>query len=152
VATQPLDPDVGWAVDCCRLTASAGDREIVIDSLRAACAQGRLSKDELDRRAIQVLESRTRAGLVSATAGIPPATAGDAPAIPVVIARTQVPTPTRATRWKVIAWLVGLAIVLPAVSVAFVATRYGSFFILLSIGAAAAAALGSPIDLRRHSR
>jgi hypothetical protein len=153
VAKQPLDPDVGCAGCDGHLRASAGDRELVIDSLKAAFAQGRLSQSELDRRAVLALESRTYAGLTSATAGIPPVTAGPRPAVLVVTERTAAPVRSRPANWKIAAWVVGLVIVLPVLSVVFLDTRYGSFFIMLSIGSAAAAALGSPTDRhRRHRR
>jgi hypothetical protein len=140
---KPLGPSVEWAADRGHLRASAADRELVIEALKAAFVQGRLSQSELDRRAIQALEARTYAGLTDATAGIPPAT-------PAATARSDQSAPAgdRPVRWKVVAWALSLAIVVPGLSVAFVATYYGSFFILLSLGFIAAAALGSPSDRR----
>jgi Domain of unknown function (DUF1707) len=151
---QPLDPDVGCAGACDGLAVTGGDREIVIDALRAACAHGRLSKSELDRRAVLVLESSTRTGLADATAGIPPVTADLAVAAAVARPERAAPARRRMSRQRVIAWVVGLAILLPALSVAFLDTKYGSFFIMLCIGSAATAVMGSasPADHRRRHR
>ena len=54
-----------------RLRASHADREQVIDKLKAAFVQGRLTKDELDARVSQALASRTYAELAAVTADIP---------------------------------------------------------------------------------
>lgn len=51
--------------------ASHADRERTIDTLKAAFAQGRLTKDEFSLRAGQVLASRTYAELDALTADIP---------------------------------------------------------------------------------
>ena len=53
------------------LRASHAEREQVIDMLKAAFVQGRLSKDELDLRVGQVLASRTYADLAALTADLP---------------------------------------------------------------------------------
>ncbi len=47
---EPQDPGAGWAAGG-HLRASDADRELVIDALKAAFVQGRLSKNELARRA-----------------------------------------------------------------------------------------------------
>jgi Domain of unknown function (DUF1707) len=54
-----------------RLQASHTDREQVIEVLKAAFVQGRLTKDELDARVSQALVSRTYADLTALTADIP---------------------------------------------------------------------------------
>jgi hypothetical protein len=54
-----------------RLRASDADREQVIDTLKVAFAQGRLTKEELDLRAGQAFASRTYADLTAVTADIP---------------------------------------------------------------------------------
>jgi Domain of unknown function (DUF1707) len=46
-----------------RLRASHADREQVMDVLKAALVQGRLTRDELDARLAQALASRTYAEL-----------------------------------------------------------------------------------------
>jgi hypothetical protein len=53
------------------LRASQADREQVIDLLKAAFVQGRLTKDEFELRVGQTLASRTVAELASPTADIP---------------------------------------------------------------------------------
>ena len=60
-----------------RLRASHADREQVIEVLKAAFVQDRLTKDEFDARVGQALASRTYADLTALTADLPagPATA-----------------------------------------------------------------------------
>jgi hypothetical protein len=53
------------------MRASHADREHVIDTLKAAFVQGRLTKDELDLRAGQAFAARTYADLAALTADIP---------------------------------------------------------------------------------
>ena len=132
---EPQDPFPGWAVGGGHLRASDADRERVIDALKTAFVQGRLSQGELARRAGQALQSRTCADLAGATAGIPaepaPRPRQPAPAPP---RQPAPPVRARAVNWKVIAWVMGVIIVTPALGVAFFATYYGSFYILLLLG------------------
>jgi DUF1707 SHOCT-like domain len=60
-----------------RLRASDSDRERVVEALKAAFVQSRLTKDEFDLRVGQALASRILAELAALTADIP---AGDTPA------------------------------------------------------------------------
>lgn len=53
------------------LRASHADRDHVIDTLKAAFVQGRLTKDEFDLRVSQTLTSRTYADLATLTADLP---------------------------------------------------------------------------------
>jgi Domain of unknown function (DUF1707) len=55
-----------------RLRASDSDRDRVLDILKAAFVQGRLTKDELDVRVGHTLASRTWGDLTAITADIPP--------------------------------------------------------------------------------
>src|SRR5215469_442979 len=122
---EPQDPGAGWAPGGGgHLRASDADRERVVDALKAAFVQGRLSKSELVRRAGHALESRTYAELAGASAGI---AAGRAAAPP----PRQPAAPVRARRVsrKVIAWVVSVMILSPGLAVAFFATYYGSFLI-----------------------
>ena len=71
-------PTVGpWAVgqraaaDRGRLRASHADRERVIEVLKTAFVQGRLTKDELETRAGQTFAARTYADLAALTADLP---------------------------------------------------------------------------------
>jgi hypothetical protein len=136
---EPQDPGAVWAAGAGHLRASDADRERAIDALKAAFVQGLLSKSELARRAGQALESRTYAELASATAGI---AAGRAATLPP--RQPAAPVRARPVNWKVIAWVVSVIIVAPALGVAFFATYYGSFFILLLFGFGAATVIGSP--------
>jgi hypothetical protein len=73
--TAPQDPA---AADSDRLRAAHADREQVIEALKDAFVQGRLTRDELDTRAGRALAAPTYADLASLTADIPadPAAAG----------------------------------------------------------------------------
>ena len=76
-------PDEGGLAGRGHLRAAQADREQAITVLKAAYAQGRLTKDELEARAGQAFASRTYAELAALTADLPaasPAAAGsDAP-------------------------------------------------------------------------
>ncbi|MGA8529150.1 MAG: DUF1707 domain-containing protein, partial [Acidobacteriaceae bacterium] len=54
-----------------QLRAGHADREQVVEALKAAFVQGRLTKAELDTRAGQALSARTCAELAALTADIP---------------------------------------------------------------------------------
>jgi hypothetical protein len=54
-----------------RLRASRADREQVVELLKAAFVEDRLTKQELDTRVEQALASRTHADLAAVTADIP---------------------------------------------------------------------------------
>ncbi len=66
----PGDETAGRGRYSC-LRASHADREQVIDVLKAAFVQGRLAKDEFDRRVGRVLASRTYADLNGLIADMP---------------------------------------------------------------------------------
>ena len=53
------------------MRAAQADRERAVTVLKAAYAQGRLTKDELEARVGQAFESRTSAELAALTADIP---------------------------------------------------------------------------------
>ena len=69
--TGPGDEMAAGAAGRGRLRASRADREQVIDTLKAAFVQDRLTKDEFDLRVGQALTSRTYADLAALTADIP---------------------------------------------------------------------------------
>jgi len=73
VTTGPQDPA---AASGDRLRAGHADREQVIEALKDAFVQGRLTRDELDVRAGRALAARTRAELAALAADIPAAPAG----------------------------------------------------------------------------
>jgi len=139
VAVGPQDSFAGWAAGGGHLRASDADRERVIDALKTAFVQGRLSKDEMTRRAGQALESRTYAELAGATAAIPAGRAAVPPS-------RQPAAPVRARRvsWKAIAWVGSAIIALPGLAIAFFDTYYGSLFILLLFGFVLSGLVGTP--------
>ena len=64
-------PDEGGLAGRGHLRAAQADREQALTVLKAAYAQGRLTKDELEARAGQAFASRTYAELAALTADIP---------------------------------------------------------------------------------
>ncbi len=101
MTTGPRDEMAAGAAGADRLRASHTDREQVIDTLKVAFVQDRLTKDEFDLRVGQAFTARTCAELAALTAGLPAGpTAAPPPgkpagaqaqspaAIPVIIATT----------------------------------------------------------------
>ena len=72
-----------------RLRVGHADREQVIEALKHAFVQGRLTRDELGMRAGLALAARTYADLAALTADIPPAPARAAPPRPAAPARRR---------------------------------------------------------------
>jgi hypothetical protein len=87
VTTGPQDPA---AAGHGRLRAGHADREQVIETLKAAFVQGRLTREELAVRAGQALAARTYADLAALTADIPPE-----PAEPAAARPARPPAPAR---------------------------------------------------------
>ncbi len=76
-------PDEGGLAGRGHMRAAQADREQAITVLKAAYAQGRLTKDELEARAGQAFASRTYAELAALTADLPAASpAAASPAAP----------------------------------------------------------------------
>lgn len=71
------------------LRASHADREQVIEMLKAAFVQGRLTKDELDLRVGQAFTARTHADLAAITASLPADRAAAQPPKPAYAAGEQ---------------------------------------------------------------
>ncbi len=67
--TESSDPMA--AAGSGHMRASHADREHVIDTLKAAFVQGRLTKDELDQRVGQAFASKTYAELAALSADLP---------------------------------------------------------------------------------
>jgi hypothetical protein len=86
-------PEGEMAARRARLRASHADRNQVIDVLKAAFIEGRLTKGELDARLGQTLAARTYAELGALTADIPPGTKLARPPRP-----DRVPAP-QSTHW-----------------------------------------------------
>jgi hypothetical protein len=113
-----------------RLRASHADRERVVDVLKAAFVEGRLTEDELDARVGQALAARTYADLAALTA--------DLPAEP---GRIPAPTPAPLTTTA------GPALAQPHNRSARTAVKVGAYTvtgIILAISGAAIA-LGQPV-------
>jgi hypothetical protein len=106
-----------------RLRASDADREQVIDTLKAAFVQGRLTRDQLGARTGQALVSRTYAELAAVTDGIPAMRtgAGRPPALPAGGARKPVSK-------QMAAW--AACVIVPAGLGAAFLTYYGGFVVL----------------------
>jgi hypothetical protein len=124
MGTGPGDQMAAGPADRGHLRASDADREQVIDTLKDAFVQGRLTKDELGLRAGLALASRTYGQLNAITADIP---AG-------LIEAQPPPTPVRApgrkpANKKAAAWAACGIILTPALGAAFL-TYYGGFIIL----------------------
>jgi hypothetical protein len=105
-------PDEGGLAGRGYLRAAHADREQAITVLKAAYAQGRLTKDELEARAGQAFASRTYAELAALTADLPAAspaaTGSDAPwPRPSTPARTM----AKAARRSGVCLLVAIALV-----------------------------------------
>ena len=77
--TRPGDGLPAALADCGRFRASDADRDQVIDVLKAAFVQGRLTKDEFDARVGAALASRTYADLAAHTADLPAVLSGAQP-------------------------------------------------------------------------
>jgi len=88
-----------------RLRASHADREQVVEVLKVAFVQGRLTKDELDTRAAQAFAAKTYADLAGLTADLP-------------IGRVKAPPPPARTNVKAAVSLAITAILIPVVLVA----------------------------------
>ena len=71
MTSEPEDLMAVAAAGRSRLRASDADREHVVDMLKAAFVQGRVTKDEFDARVGQAFASRTYAELAAVTADIP---------------------------------------------------------------------------------
>jgi hypothetical protein len=98
----PGDEMTGGAAGRGRMRASHADREQVIEVLKDAFAQGRLTREELDTRAGQAFASRTYAELAALTADIPAR-----------LTRARPPEPARQTvNKKAVAALTGATLAL----------------------------------------
>jgi hypothetical protein len=124
VTAGPGERGAAGAMGRGRLRASDADREQVVDTLKAAFVQGRLTRDQLVARAGQALVSRTYAELAAVTDGIPARLigfVGPPPALPVERARKPVS--------KQVAAGAACAVIPAALGAAFL-TYYGGFFVL----------------------
>ena len=137
------------------LRASHADREQVIDVLKAAFVQGRLTKDDFDARVGQALASRTYADLAAVTADIPAGVAGGQPPRTSAHGRTRKPI----NKVKAIAWGACVICVLAVAGVAAAVLISSPYLLLLSglafIGASAVvwgAMVEAWVQNRSHGR
>lgn len=130
MATGPWNPRTAGGPARSRLRASDADRERVIDVLKTAFVQGRLTSEELAERAGQAFMARTYADLAAITADIPDG----------AVLLPPLPAPARTVRRggrKAAAWVALVLVLAPAITGAFL-TYYGGFvilFVLAFIGA-----------------
>jgi len=110
------------------IRASDADREQVIDALKDAFVQGRLTRDELGARAGRALVSRTYAELTAITADIPTG-------VPAWLTQAPPPRPARVParkpmNKKTVAWATCM-IILPSTVWAAFLTYSGGFIVLV---------------------
>ena len=142
MATGPGHEKAAGAAGVGHLRASHADREQVIETLKAAFVQGRLTKDELDARAGQAFAARTYAELAALTTDLP---AGLADAVP---PRAQAGRPV-SNAAKAGAWLI-IAIAVPVV-LSFLGGA-GLFLVFTPFYFTALAFLGAEIVVSRHPK
>lgn len=123
MTTGPGDRKAVGARGGGHLRASDADREQVIDTLKDAFVQGRLTMDELGMRTGQALASRTYAELTAITADIPAWPIEVPPPMP-----ARIPA-RRPINKKAVACATCMIILPPALGAAFL-TFYGGFIIL----------------------
>jgi Domain of unknown function (DUF1707) len=116
-------PGAAGAMGRGHLRASDADREQVIDTLKAAFVQGRLTRDQLGVRAGQALVSRTYAELAAAADGIPARPSGVAKSPVLPAGRTRKPVSRKAAACAA-------GVIIPASMGAAFLTYYGGFFVL----------------------
>ena len=122
MTAKPGDGIAAAAADGGRLRASHADREHVLDVLKAAFAQGLLTKDEFDMRVGETFASRTCAGLAALTADIPAGLIAAQP--PREPARAQAPHPQNKIVNSCACW----ALAVLALGAALLTGNFGLFF------------------------
>jgi hypothetical protein len=110
VTTGPGDQTAAGAAGHGRFLASHADREQVVDRLKTAFVEGRLTKDEHDARVGQAFAARTYADLAALTADIPAGPAEARPRHP----RVQAPADNRAVALRLAACVIMPPIVMAA--------------------------------------
>ena len=103
-----MRPEPGAQAAAAGLRASHADRERVIDLLKAAFVQGRLSRDEFDARVGQALTSRTNWELAAVTFDLPAELIGALPRRPPVRSQRRIPFNTAVTGGACMAALVNV--------------------------------------------
>ena len=142
MATGPGHENALGAAGLGHLRASHADRELVIETLKAAFVQGRLTKDELEARAGQAFAARTCAELAALSTDLP---AGLADAVP---RRAQAGRPM-SNAAKAGIWLT-IAVAVPVVLSFFGGGRL--FLLLTPFYFTALAFLGAEIAVSRQTK
>ncbi len=125
MTTGPDDQMSAGATGRGYFRASDADREHLIDTLKTAFVDGRLTKDELGRRAGHALTSRTYGELAAITADIPAGPVQAQPSPPEAArAHTRAPISGKLVAWG------ACMIVLPAGLGAAFLTYYGGFLVM----------------------
>ena len=141
-------PDQGALTGRGQLRAAQADREQAITVLKAAYAQGRLTKDELEVRAGQAFASRTYAELAALTADIPADSPTDSltanPAAPASRAAASAAAGPPGTPARTMAKAAGRSgvCILAAVALAEAAFLTGNFLLIVAASFALIAASG----------
>jgi DUF1707 SHOCT-like domain len=158
VTTGPGDRTAPGAAAHGRFLASHTDREQVVDTLKAAFVEGRLTKDELDARAGQAFAARTYADLAALTADIPAGSAGAWPRPE----RARVQAPASVTKRAVGLRLAAHAIIpLIVITVVILANNEGlaetvisplAFVYLMALMIGASHLVDSRLERRRSRR
>ena len=125
MTAKPRDDMAAAAAGRGRLRASHADREHVLDVLKAAFVQGRLTKDEFDMRVGQTFASRTYAELAALTANIPAGLIGVQPLREP--ARAEAPHPQN----KVVNSCACAALAVLALGAALFTGNVGLFFVFV---------------------
>ena len=137
-------PDQGALAGRGQLRAAQADREQAITVLKAAYAQGRLTKDELEVRAAQAFASRTYAELAVLTADIPAGSPAASPAATASRAAASAAAGAPGTPARTMARAAGRSgvCVLAAVALAEAAFLTGNFLLIVAASFALIAASG----------
>jgi hypothetical protein len=138
VTIGPQDRNVPGSPFPGALRASDADRERMIDALKTAFVQGRLTSDELSLRTGRALEARTYAELAAVTASIPTGRAGTR------FPQKPAPASTRKPVNKKLVAGCAAVIVLPAPIWAVFLTFYGGFVIMCMLAVIAMAVSDMP--------
>ncbi|HEX3195544.1 MAG TPA: DUF1707 domain-containing protein [Streptosporangiaceae bacterium] len=133
-------PDEGGLAGRGHLRAAQADREQTITVLKAAYAQGRLTKDELEARAGQAFVSRTYAELAALTADLP----ADVPAVSTAATGSDAAWPPPSTPARTLAKAARRSGVCLLVAIALVEGAYlaGNFLLIVAAFFALIAASG----------
>lgn len=133
-------PDEGTLAGRGHMRAAQADREQAVTVLKAAYAQGRLTKDELETRVGRAFASRTYAELAALTADIP----ADSPTASPAAVGSAAAGPPRSTPARTMAKAAGRSgiCLLAAVALAEAAFLAGNFLLIVAAFFALMAASG----------